>query len=323
MNIAILGAGSIAGTMAKTLREMPEVNRYAVAARDHSRASAFAEEYGFERAYGSYEEMAADPKVDLVYIATPHSHHEAHARLCLEQGKHVLCEKAFTANAAQAEEICAIAKEKGLLLAEAIWTRYMPVRRQLDELLAGGAIGEPHTLNANLGYLISGVPRLTDPALAGGALLDVGVYPINFALMAFGQNVQSVSSTAVLTDRGVDAQNSITLTYPDGKIAVLYSTMCALTDRKGMIAGDGGYLEVENINNPQGIRVYDTNYREKAYYPAPKQISGYEYEVRAAIRAIEQGITECPEMPHADTLYVMRLLDTLRAQWGVVYPFEC
>ena len=322
MKIGILGAGKIAAAMAQTLAGLKEAECYAVAARELDRAKAFAEQYGFEKAFGSYEEMVSDPQVELVYVATPHSHHAEHVKLCLLHGKHVLCEKAFTANAAQAEEILAMAEERKLLLTEAIWTRYMPSRRMMEEILNSQIIGTPYMLTANLGYVISDKPRLVDPALAGGALLDVGIYPITFARMVFGTNIREIRSAAILTDRGVDAQNSITFLYEDGRMAVLNSSMMARTDRMGIISGDKGYVVVDNINNPQCIRVCDTKDQELARYTVPRQITGYEYEVLSAIRAVQEGRIECEEIPHEETLEVMRLMDALRAEWGVWYPFE-
>ena len=322
MKIGILGAGKIAAAMAQTLTGLKEAECYAVAARELDRAKAFAEQYGFEKAFGSYEEMVSDPQVELVYVATPHSHHAEHVKLCLLHGKHVLCEKAFTANAAQAEEILAMAEERKLLLTEAIWTRYMPSRRMMEEILNSQIIGTPYMLTANLGYVISDKPRLVDPALAGGALLDVGIYPITFARMVFGTNIREIRSAAILTDRGVDAQNSITFLYEDGRMAVLNSSMMARTDRMGIISGDKGYMVVDNINNPQCIRVCDTKDQELARYTVPRQITGYEYEVLSAIRAVQEGRIECEEIPHEETLEVMRLMDALRAEWGVWYPFE-
>lgn len=322
MKIGIIGAGRIAGIMAATLREMDTVSCYAVAARDYDRAKEFAKKYGFCKAYGSYEELVQDEEVQLVYIATPHSHHYEHIKLCLNHGKHVLCEKSFTINEGQAAEVLAMAKEKGLLLTEAIWTRYMPMRKTLDDVIAGGAIGKPYMLTANLGYLISGKERIMKPELAGGALLDVGIYPLNFAAMVFGSDVKDITGTAVLTELGVDAQNSMTLVYPDGKMAVLNSSSMGLSDRRGVIYGDKGYIEVENINNCEGIRVYDVDRNLVASYETPKQISGYEYEVEACVRAIGNGDLECPEMPHEETLKMMRWMDELRRQWGMVFPME-
>lgn len=322
MNMAILGAGNIARQMAKTIRSMNNVTAYAVASRDAGRAAAFAREFGFAKACGSYEEMLADPNVELVYVATPHSLHAEHIRLCLEHGKHVLCEKAFTVNAAQAEEVLSLAKAKGLLLAEAIWTRYMPMRRMLNEIIASGIIGTPHSLTANLCYIIDHVPRLQKPELAGGALLDIGVYTLNFACMVFESEIKEVVSHAVFNDQGVDNQNSIILTFADGKTATLHSNQMVASERSGMIYGSNGYIEVENINNPAAIRVYNPQYELIREIQAPAQITGYEYEVEACAKAIREGQTECPDMPHAEILRMMRLMDAIRADWGMRYPME-
>ena len=200
MKIGILGAGGIAVQMAKTVAGMKDVENYAVAARSFERAQAFAEKYGFSKAYGSYEEMLADPQVDLVYIATPHSHHYLHAKMCLEAGKNVLCEKAFTVNADQARKLFALAKEKNLLITEAIWTRYMPSRKMIDDIISSGVIGEVTAVTANLNYAISEVERIRKPELAGGALLDVGVYTINFASMVLGDKQQILYGKGYIED---------------------------------------------------------------------------------------------------------------------------
>lgn len=322
MKIGILGAGGIARVMAETINGMEEAQCYAVAARDSGRAQKFAEEFGVEKAYGSYTEMLQDSQVELVYIATPHSHHYEHVKLCLEHGKHVLCEKAFTVNAAQAEEILKMAEEKGLLLTEAIWTRYMPMRKTIDEVVASGVIGKITSLSANLGYVIEQNERIHAPELAGGALLDLTVYPLNFASMVFGDDIVKVDASCVKIDTGVDGQDNVMLTYRDGRMATMYTTIHAQTDRRGMINGSLGYIEIENINNYESMKVYDLDRKVIASYEAPEQITGYEYEVRAAIRAIQEGKTECEEMPHAETIRMMKLMDRIRADFGIVYPFE-
>ena len=301
---------------------METVARYAIAARDLERAKAFADQYGFEKAYGSYEEMLEDPSVDLVYVATPHSHHYDHVKLCLEHGKHVLCEKAFTVNEGQARELFAMAKEKGLLLTEAIWTRYMPMRRTLEEVLASGIIGTPHMLAANLSYIIDWKDRITKPELAGGALLDIGIYTLNFASMVFGDDIETITGTAVFNEYGMDMQENITLVYKDGRMAALNASARSLSDRRGIIYGDKGYIETENINNCGGIKVFDTDRKLVAAYETPKQITGYEYEVEACVHAIEHGELECPQMPHEETLRMLQWMDELRRQWGIVYPME-
>ena len=322
MKIGILGAGKIAGTVAATLVQMQEMECVAVASRDLEKAKAFADRFGFRKAYGSYEEMLSDPEVELVYIATPQSHHYEHIMLCLENGKHVLCEKAFTINADQASRVAEEAEKRGLYLAEAIWTRYMPSRRIIDNVLASGAIGTPNTLTANLSYVIHDKERIYRPELAGGALLDIGVYGLNFALMHFGTDIASIGSAVQMTDEGVDAMESITIFYNDGRMAVLTHSIYARSDRKGIIHGDKGYMVVENINNPQSVSVYDLNDQLVERYDVPAQISGYEYQFLEAERCIRAGKMQSESMPLSETVYVMDVMDDLRAQWGMVYPQE-
>ncbi|MDO4618994.1 MAG: Gfo/Idh/MocA family oxidoreductase [Lachnospiraceae bacterium] len=323
MNIGILGAGRIAATMAETINGMDDsVRLLAIGARDAERAAAFASRWNCSRSYGSYEELASDPDVDLIYIATPHSHHFEHAKLCVGHGKAVLVEKSFTANAKQAAELLRFAEEKGVLVTEAIWTRYMPSRRMINDLIGSGVIGEVTSLQANLGYPILHKERMVKPELAGGALLDLGVYPINFALMCFGDRISRVEAGCTKLETGVDAQDSITLYFEDGKAAFLYASMLALSDREGVINGTDGYIEVQNINNPEEIRVFNKNRECIRTVPVPEQVTGYEYEVLACRDALADGRLECPEMPHAETIRVMELMDGIRADFGVKFPFE-
>lgn len=322
MNFAILATGGIANTMANTITKMEGVNCYAVASRSYEKAQLFADKWGFEKAYGSYEEMLSDSNVELVYVCTPHSHHYQYAKMCLEYGKHVLVEKAFTVNAKQAAELIRISREKNLLIAEAMWTRYMPSRKMLDEVIKSGMIGEIKSLTANLGYPISHVERMINPALAGGALLDLGVYTINFALMIFGDNITKISSDAIMSDTGVDISNSITLTFEGGKMAVLHSTMMSQLNRMGVVCGSKGYIEVLNINNCEEIRVYDNNHKLISRLTPPPQITGFEYEVEACIKAIKEGKCECNDMPHSEILKVMEIMDEVREQWDMRYECE-
>ena len=322
MNIGFIGAGRIANTLASTMARMEDVNLYAVAARDLDRAQAFAAQYGFDRAYGSYEEMLRDPNVELVYIATPHSHHAEHMKLCIEHGKNVLCEKAFTLNAAQARQIAALARERGVYVAEAIWTRYMPSRAMINEVLASGIIGNVTALTATLCYPVAYKERCIRPELAGGALLDVGVYCLNFALMHFGDDIERMDSSVRMTDTGVDAMETITLHYRDGRMAVITAGVLARGDRKGIFYGDKGYIIVENINNPQSISVYDLTDTLVKKLEVPAQITGYEYQIREAMARIRAGETESASMPLDTTIAVMERMDALRKDWGLIYPME-
>ncbi len=322
LKIGIMGTGRIASVLANTMLQMPQVVLMGAASRSLEKAEEFAARFSIERAYGSYEELAKDPDIQLIYIATPHSEHCSNAKLCLENGKHVLCEKAFAANYAQAKEMTDLAEEKNLMITEAMWVRYMPMAKTLKEVLNSGIIGEPMTLTANLCYLVSDKPRLVKPELAGGALLDVGVYTLNFASIVFGDEITDIQSSVIKTDSGVDAQNSITLCYPGGKMAILNSSLRVLSDRMGIIYGTKGYLVVENVNNFESIHVYNTDRELIETHIRPEQISGYEYQIEASGEAIRNGWTECPQMPHKATLDVMKVMDELRRQWGIRYPFE-
>ena len=322
MKIGILGAGRIAGKFANTMNQVSEAECWAVASRSAERAAAFAEQWGFAKSWGSYEEMLSDPELELVYVATPHSHHYEHMKLCLEYGKHVLCEKAFTLNAAQAREIAALAAEKKCYLAEALWTRYMPSRQIIDDLLSSGIIGKVRMLTANLCYPVSHKERIMDPALGGGALLDLGVYGLNFAMTHLGQEITGVDTTVQMTDTGVDGSEVITLRYRNGAMAVLTHSVFARSDLQGVFSGEKGYIVVENINNPKSASVYDDYGRLLKRVEMPPQVTGYEYELREAIRCISEGKirTECitPEY----SVELMELMDRVRGQWGFRFPQE-
>ena len=322
MKVGILGCGAMAEVFAGTLRQMEEVECYAAASRTLERAEGFAREYGFAKAYGSYEELCADPEVDLVYIATPHSCHCENMELCIRHKKPVLCEKAFTLNAKEAERIRELAEKEQVFVSEAIWTRYMPSRMMIQDIMDSGIIGNISVLTANLSYPIAGKERILRPELAGGALLDIGVYGLNFALMHFGTDIERMESSVRMTGTGVDAMESITIFFRDGRMAVLTHDIYGRSDRKGIFYGEKGYIIVENINNPQSIAVYDTEDRLILQKDVPEQLSGYEYEVNECIAAIRAGKKESGSMPLSDSIRVMEVMDELRRQWGLVYPKE-
>ena len=322
MKIGILGCGVMAETFADTLRQMEEAECYAAASRTLKRAEEFAGKYGFKKAYGSYEELCADPEVELIYIATPHSSHFDNMKLCIRHKKPVLCEKSFTVNAREAEQIREYAEQEQVFVAEAIWTRYMPSRNMIQEIIDSGIIGDISVLTANLSYPISHKERIMRPELAGGALLDIGVYGVNFAMMHFGTDIERIESSVRMTDTGVDAMESITIFFRGGRMAVLTHDIYSRSDRKGIFYGEKGYIIVENINNPQSISVYDTEDRLVRRMDVPKQISGYEYEVLECIDAVRSGEKESTSMPLSDTIKVMEIMDQLRGQWGLVYPRE-
>ena len=320
--VGIIGAGWIADKMAEALSPLSDYCVYAIASRSLEKAAAFAERWNVQKAYGSYEEMLDDKDVDLVYIATPHSHHFPHAMLALEHGKHVLVEKAFTANAQEAEVLIRTAREKGLFITEAIWTRYMPLSHKVKEIMESGIIGEPRLLTATLCYMMEFKERILRPDLCGGALLDLGVYALNFARMYFGTDIVRTVSNCQLGETGMDMQECISLCFADGKMANLQAGALCLNDRQGIINGTEGYIRVDNINCPELIEVY-RNYELVARYERPvEMVNGYEYQVYECRRCIEEGLQESPMMPHEETLSIMRQMDALRKEWGVVYPMD-
>lgn len=322
--MAIMGAGKIAAQMAAAINGLGEygIEAYAVASRSMEKAQEFATKWNFAKAYGSYEEMVTDPAIQLIYIATPHAMHYENALLCIEHGKNILVEKAFTANADQAKDVMALAEKKGVFVAEAIWTRYMPGVQILRDMLASGRIGQVDSVEADFSVPISRVQRLHDPALAGGALLDLGVYTLTFASMFLGDDIASVKSRCIRYETGVDATDHIELLYRDGRQAFLRTSMVSGSRNEGKINGTKGYIEVSNLNNLEKLQVFDENGQPVETIVPPQIVNGYEYEVLACQKAIEAGRTECEQMSHAETILIMELMDRLRKSWGVVYPFE-
>lgn len=337
IRVGIIGAGWIAHKMAQALAPLSQAEVIAIASRSVEKAEEFAGQYGIAKAYGSYEQLVSDADVDLVYIATPHSHHYAHARLALEHNKPVLVEKAFTANVREAEELIRLAHERGVFITEAIWTRYMPLSHKVKELMESGIIGEPRVLTATLCYMMEDKERIVRPELCGGALLDLGVYVLNFARMYFGTDIKRSVSNCVLgpevkladgTTTRVDMMESISLTYGANGVwnqpvmANLQAGCLTLNDRQGIVSGTDGYIRVDNVNCPEVIEVW-RNYElvERIEKPAD-MVNGYEYQVLECKRCLEEGLLESPMMPHAETLAIMQQMDNLRKEWGVKYPMD-
>ena len=322
LRVGIVGTGWIAEKTAITLAGLSTCEAYAVGSRTQEKADEFARKWDVKKAYGSYAELMADPDVDLVYVGTPHSHHYDVTREALLVGKPCLVEKAFMANRRQAQEIVDLAHERKVFLAEAIWTRYQPVVNMVRELIADGRIGTPRLLTATLGYSMGEKPRIMRADLCGGALLDLGVYALNFVRMFFPADIVSIDSQCVKSKTGMDLTNAITLVLADGMLCNLQSSAACVGDNIGVIAGTEGNLIIDNINNPQTITVNgpDRTYIETVR--VPKQITGYEYQFVACRQALIDGLLEPLEMPHKETLYIMELMDGLRQKWGVRYPMD-
>ncbi len=323
INVAILGAGNIATSMATALKGIKdEVNMYAVASRSLEKAQTFAEKWGFDKAYGSYEEMAEDDNIDLVYVATPHSEHYKNAKLCLEKGRNCLVEKAFTANMTQAEELLSFAKEKKLLLAEAMWTRYQPSKDIIKDIMDSGRLGNIHYLESDFSVPIKGVDRIVNPALAGGALLDLGIYSITVPAMYFGTDIKSVKVNVDKADTGVDATTIITFTYKNGNMA---KTKCSAVDdhsNYAKIVGDKGYMIFGPINAPDKIEIFNMDGELVERINPEIRVNGYEYEVLECKKAILEGMLECESLPHKEIVRMMGWMDSVRNHVDMVYPFE-
>lgn len=342
MKLGILGCGYIAGKMAEAVKVLEckgmGVELHAVAARDFEKADAFAKQYGAVKAYGSYQELAADADVDLIYIATPHSHHYEHSKLCIAASKNVLIEKAFCANSKQATEIIALAHEKGVFLCEAMWTRFLPAVKMVKDWIAAGRIGEVQSVEADFSQPLTHVDRLVNPELAGGALLDLGIYSLTFADLFLNDcdGPCAIDAHCIKTSTGVDATDWIDITYKNGTKANLKTSITTPWHNEGVINGTCGRIKVINLNDMEELQLYDNTGKMIESIKPEKICNCYEYEVLACKKAIESrcrnefgmissgkaGVWECPEMPHNKTMEMMDLLDSLRERFGVSYPFE-
>lgn len=317
----ILAAGGIARRFAREIPALTASTVLAVGSRSTERAADFAAELHVPRAYGSYEDLVADADVDAVYIASPHSEHRDHALLALEAGKPVLVEKAFTRNAAEAREVFDVAAARGLFAIEAMWARFLPHYRAVVDAVHAGVIGEVLAVHAQHGQLlVGGNERLWNPELAGGALLDVGVYPISFAHALLGVPDQ-VHAFGTLTDRGVDAAETVVLRYGDRTVAVAEAALDARMDNAATIAGTLGRISIAGtFYAPTTVRLelHDGTVQE-----LPRQHEGgFQYEAAEAARRIAAGDTSSPLMSWTGSVEVMEIMDEIRAQLGVRYPGE-
>lgn len=322
MKVGIIGTGWIAEKAAITLNGLTDCEAYAVGSRRQETAEAFAAKWNIKKAYGSYTELIADPDVDLVYVGTPHSHHFDVTKEAIMAGKPCLVEKAFMANARQTREILNLARQRSVFVAEAIWTRYQPAVGIVRKLIADGRIGEPHLVTATLGYSMGDKPRIMRPDLCGGALLDLGVYALNFVRMFCDSDIASINGTCVKSDTGMDLTNAITIILKDGILANVQSSAQCVGDNIGVIAGTEGNLIIDNINNPQTITVNGPDRTYVETIRVPQQITGYEYQFLACRQALIDGLLEPREMPLNETLYIMQLMDGLRRKWDVRYPMD-
>ncbi|MFJ6661024.1 Gfo/Idh/MocA family protein [Streptomyces sp. NPDC091377] len=322
----ILATGGIAASFTADLVDLPDAEVVAVASRSEDSARAFAERFGIPRAYGTWDALARDTDVDVVYVATPHAAHRAAAGLCLEAGRDVLCEKAFTLNVREAEELVALARQHDRFLMEAMWMYCNPLIRRLTALVADGAIGEVRGVRADFGLAGPFPPahRLRDPAQGGGALLDLGVYPVSFAQLLLGEP-DGITASAVLSDEGVDLQTGAVLSWESGALATLHCSLVGATGTTASVTGSLGRIDIpEGFFHPERLVLHRAGRDPEEFVPGPADgpRSTLKHEAREVMRALRAGEKESPLVPLAGTLAVMRTLDAVRERIGVRYPGE-
>lgn len=320
-NWGIIGCGNIAKKFATAVSGLPNAKIYAAASRSLEKAKAFANEQGIEIYYGSYEELANDKNIDAIYVATTHNFHYDCMKIALNGTKPVLCEKSFTVNYKQAKELAEIAKKENLLLMEGMWTKCLPIYRTVNDWLK--QIGDIRMVKADFGFSFNFNPehRLINPQLAGGALLDVGVYVIAFATMFLGTQPKSIVSNAHIGETGVDEQGCAIMQFDNGAIANLSFAVRTKLKDYGMIYGTNGHIEVENFFGATKATLY-LDGREPQTVEMPHLINGFEYEIMEFMKCLDEGKKQSDIIPLSDTLNIMKIMDTMRIQWGLVYPFE-
>jgi predicted dehydrogenase len=319
----ILGTGGIADKFATGLQDTPDAVLAAVGSRTIEAASAFAGRFGNPRTHGSYQDLVNDPDVDIIYVATPHPIHHSAARLCLEAGKAVLCEKPFTLNAGEAADLIAYARERKLFLMEAMWSRFLPAAQRFRQLVADGAIGEPRILHADFGFRGNGDPnhRLFAPSLGGGALLDVGVYVTSMASWIFGRP-QSIASFGHIGDTAVDEQVGLLFGYEGGALSQLTAAVRTNTPQAVTLMGTEGSIRIHPLWWKPTTLTLSRSGQDDETIELPFEGNGYNYEAAEAGRCLREGLLESPGIPLDETLAIMETLDAVRAQWGLTYPME-
>ncbi|MFJ9952644.1 Gfo/Idh/MocA family protein [Kitasatospora sp. NPDC091207] len=324
LNWGVLAPGGIAAAFVEALRTHTGQRVVAVGSRDAVRARAFADRFGIPRAYGSYAELVQDGEVDIVYVASPHSGHFEQAMLAVEAGRHVLVEKAFTRNAREAEELIEAARKRGVFLMEAMWTRFLPHIDVVRQVLAAGLLGEVHTVLADHGQAMEPDPahRLFAPELAGGALLDLGVYPVSFASMVLGP-FASVTAVGTKAFTGVDGQTTIVVTGGSGAHGVLNTSLFAVTPTTASISGTLGRLEIDGpFYGSTRVRLIGRDNTPIDTFVPVRRDGGLSYQAAEAARCVAAGRLESELMPLSETLDIMRVLDGVRRDLGVAFPGE-
>jgi len=319
----ILGTGGIALAFARDLTFLNNHLVAAVGSRTKEKAEEFAIEFPGCTAHGSYEKLVTNPEIDAIYVATPHPMHFTNTILALKAGKPVLCEKPFSINASQARAMVEASIENNVALLEAMWMRFLPHIHQVRKIIASGVLGDIISVTADHGQRLAdqGIARLVEPSLAGGALLDLGIYPVSFAHMVLGVP-EKVQASAVITDKGVDASTSILFTYASGAQAILTTTMIAQTPCRAVVSGVNGWLEIDRtFYNPTTMRVhlYDGTTTE---YPSNYQGHGLREQAIEFANIVSTGKFESEYLTHKHTLEIMELMDLIRDKIGLKYPGE-
>ncbi len=318
----ILGTGGIAHKFATGLSVLTDAQLVAVGSRTQESADKFADEFNAPRRHASYEALANDPEVEAIYIATPHPFHKDNTLLCLNAGKAVLVEKPFAINAAEAQEMIDLSREKKVFLMEAMWSRFLPAIVRTRELIASGAIGEVRMLNADFGFRTSFNPtsRLFDMALGGGALLDVGIYPMSLAFMLFG-TPKTVAAEAHFSETGADDQNAILFSYDKGQLALLSSASRTNTAHEAIIYGTDGSIRIPDWWHGQKL-IVNVNGKPSETLDIPHLGNGYPHEAIEVATCVRAGKIESETMPLDESLAIIRTMDTIRSQWRLKYPSE-
>lgn len=311
INLGIIGPGKIARVVvSKALVNIPDINLYAVASRNLEKAEQFANEFHFQKAYGSYEEMVSQPDLDLVYIATPHSFHYEHMLLCIKYHKNIICEKAFCVTKQEALDIINLARKENVFVTEALCTAYLPSQNVIKNIIERKLIGEVKSMRSVFGASLMDVERVAKKELGGGALLDLGVYPIYFTLSLLGTNY-TLHDVQMKMVNSVDEEDIIKLKYPDNKEALIEISVGRNLGYFCDIIGTEGRLHIENFGMPASIELYDQNNKLTPInnlYPR----NGYEYEFLSSINAIQNNRIETEEMPHQMTLEIMNIIERVR-----------
>lgn len=319
----ILAPGRIAHRFAKDMKETEGGIITAVASRSLDRAREFGNMYDIPNAYGSYEELVKDPNVDIVYVATPHPMHKEYSKMCMEAGKSVLCEKPITINASELEELMKCASVNKVFFMEAMWTRFLPSIVKLREIIENGDIGEVRMITANFGYRTGWDPygRALNNELGGGALLDVGIYPISFVSMILGTNPTQIMGAAHIGETRVDEQFSAVLSYKGGEIASVQAAVRTNTPHDAWIMGTKGSIHMPEFYKAKELNLYFEN-GEQHKIEVPYKSSGFSYEIDEAMECLRNGKLESNIMSQIESLEIMKILDELRKRWNLKYPNE-